>query len=262
MNQITFKNWLAPIVATIIFLIVWQVFSSAWDTSGIVVASPIAVFSVLFSQAAYLTHHGLITLGEASAGFAIGSAIGIGLAVLFVFSGVAERALYPYAIIVKAIPLVALAPIIVSFFGGDIASKVVMAAIISFFPVLVSAADGFRGVDHDAVDLMRSFSATRWDIFRLLQWPQALPQIFAGLKISSSFAVVGAVVAEFVNADVGIGSIIRKSSYYLETDINFAAIFVAAIAGLFLFAVVSVVGRKVVFWQKPFDSQKQKPFNP
>lgn len=250
MTSNKFRTWIAPIIATLIFIGLWQAAITGFGISHLILPNPRAVFFALVHRIDYLLLHGVVTLAEAFMGFFLGSLFGIGLAATFVFSRTAERALYPYAIAMKAIPLVALAPLIVAWCGGGLLSKIILAAIISFFPVLVSAADGFKSVDPDSLELMRSLSATRWDTFFRLKWPHALPQIFAGLKVASSFSVVGAVVAEFVNAESGIGYVIKSTSYYLDTEITFAAIFIAAGASLLFFSAVSWLQRIVLPWQK------------
>ena len=244
-------NWLAPVIACIVLLAGWQSITQLFGISPLIFPGPSNVASALISHFGQLLYHAGITLLESVCGFLLGGLIAICLAILFVFSKDTERALYPYAIAMKAIPLVALAPIVVAWFGGGLTSKVILAAVISFFPVLVNAIDGLKNVESEALDLMKSFSASRWCIFTKLQWPGALPQIFAGLKIASSFSVVGAVVAEFVNAQAGIGFVIKSSSYYLDTDLTFAAIFIAALMGLLFFAIVVWLQSFFVFWQKP-----------
>jgi NitT/TauT family transport system permease protein len=244
-------DWLAPIFACIIFLVCWQGVVLLFGMSPVVFPGPSKVAFALFNHFGQLLYHAGITLLESVLGFLLGGVVAIGLAVLFVFSRNTERALYPYAIAMKAIPLVALAPIVVAWFGGDLISKVILAAVISFFPILVNAVDGLKNTEPEALDLMKSFSASRWSIFAKLQWPGARPQIFAGLKIASSFSVVGAVVAEFVSAQSGIGFIIKSSSYYLDTDLTFAAIFVAALMGLIFFGVIVWSQSVFVSWRKP-----------
>lgn len=245
-----YRYWFAPVLASLGILACWQGGIHLFDMSPLILPSPVKVASALQSHFVQLLGHAGITFLEALSGFLLGGLWAIALAVLFAFSQGMERTLYPYAIGMKAIPLVALAPIVVTWFGGGFTSKVVLAAVISFFPILVNAVDGLKSVEPEALDLMKSFSASRWSIFTKLQWPSALPQIFAGLKVASSFSVVGAVVAEFVNAQAGIGFIIKSSSYYLDTDLTFAAIFVAALMGLAFFGIVVWLQSIFIFWQK------------
>jgi NitT/TauT family transport system permease protein len=144
---------------------------------------------------------------------------------------------------------VALAPILVVWFDTGLLSKVVMAAIISFFPVLVNTVQGLNSVEPEALDLMTIFAASKWQVLTKLQFPQALPYLFTGLKVSATFAVVGAVVAEFVGSSAGIGYIVKSSSYYLNTELTFAAIVVAAMIGFLFFLMVGLLESMVVFWR-------------
>jgi NitT/TauT family transport system permease protein len=247
------RNWAksevwAPIVAFGVFLLGWEMVILISGISPLILPSPGAVGQVLISRSVYLLGQSGVTAFEAILGLGLGSLTGLGLAILFSFSQVAQQALYPYAIAMKAIPLVALAPIIVTWFGSGLLSKALLAAIIAFFPVLVNAIEGLRSVDSEALELFQSWSASPWQVFVKLRVLSALPAIFAGLKVASSFAIVGAVVAEFVGAEQGIGHVIKSSSYYLETDLTFAAILFSALTGLALFTLVSTVEKKVVFW--------------
>jgi len=238
----------APVLAVLIFIFLWDISIRLFNVSHLILPSPMAVLNAIGENTSYLVKHSAVTLLEAAGGFVLGSTVACVLAVLFFFSKQLENALYPYAISMKAIPLVALAPVVVAWCGGGYESKVILAAVISFFPVLVNANDGFKAVDKDALELMHSLSASKWDIFCRLQLPQALPQLFAGLKIASSFSVVGAVVAEFVNAEAGIGFAIKSTSYYLDTDLTFAAIFFAALIGLLFFGFISLLQKKFTPW--------------
>jgi NitT/TauT family transport system permease protein len=204
---------------------------------------------VLGAQWRHLLIEGAYTLVEAGVGFLAGIVVALGLAILFQFSRGVERAIYPHAIALKAIPLVALAPLVTVWAGTGMTSKVILAAIISFFPVLVNAAQGLSSVEPEAVELLRSMSANRWQILIKLRLPAALPSILAGMKVASTFAVIGAVVAEFISSSRGIGNVARSSSYYLSTDVTFAAIIVMAVLSLMFFGAVVCLERLLVPWQ-------------
>jgi len=247
-------HWFAPAATFVLIVFTWRVCVAVFHVSPAILPPPENVAFAFARHFPALFRNAAVTFLEAILGFTVAAVFALTLAALFAFSASSKRALYPYAIAMKSIPLIALAPLVVAWFGGDLVSKVVLAAIISFFPILVSASDGFRAIDPDAFDLFRSFSASRRQIFLKLQFPAALPQIFAGLKTASSFAVVGAVVAEFIGAQAGIGLMIKSSSYYLDTDITFAAIIVAATVGLMFFGAVSFLQRMFVFWQPVISS--------
>jgi NitT/TauT family transport system permease protein len=238
-----------PIITFGIFLVGWNLLIRVGSFLPIILPPPSAVLNIIVQKAGYLLFHTSITAIETALGFLLGSLTGFALAILFIFSRLAEQALYPYAIAIKAIPLVALAPIITAWSGTGIVSKIILAAIIAFFPVLVNSLDGLRSIEPEALELFESWSASQWQVFVKLRLLHALPAIFTGLKISSSFAIVGAVVAEFTGAEQGIGFVIKQSSYYLETDLTFAAITFSSLIGLTFFALIAVLEKKIVFWQ-------------
>jgi len=183
-------------------------------------------------------------------GYIIANILGFITAVIFAHSKTAEKGLYPYAIALKTTPLIAIAPLLILWFGSGIASKSAASALICFFPILVNTVKGLKTLDDEVLDLFRSFSASQWQIFIKLRLPNSLPYIFSALKISTGLSIIGAVVGEFVGANKGIGFVILTSSYYFETAKMFAAVTMAALAGLLFFYVVSFIEEKVIFWQK------------
>ena len=243
-------DYVAPLLAFLCFWALWWLSIAIFGINPIILPSPGSVLYVLRTQFLYLSIHAWITLLEAVLGFVLGGSAALLLSTLFTFSPLAERALYPYAIAFKAIPLVALAPLLAVWFGTGVLTKVVMSAIISFFPILVNAAQGFQSVDSDALDLMESMSASRLQIFTKLRFPTALPAIFSGMRVSSTFAVIGAVVAEFVGASQGIGYVVKTASYYVDSALLFASIVFASLTGILFFGVVVLVERRIVFWAK------------
>jgi NitT/TauT family transport system permease protein len=232
-----------------IFLTLWELISRLFSISPLILPPPSDVLTVLWQQPAYLLFNASITLLESIAGFLIGSIVAIGLGTLFIFFPIAEKVIYPYTIAFKSVPLVALAPIIVTWCGSGFLSKVLMAAIISFFPVLVSMVEGLKSVEPEALELMSMLSASKWEEYTKLRLPHSLKSLFAGLKVSSTFAIVGAIVAEFVGSENGIGYVVKSSSYYLDTSLTFAAIIIAGFLGVISFYMVLNVESKVIFWK-------------
>ncbi len=197
-----------------------------------------------------LFHNFFVTLIEAVAGFAIAAIIAFSTALLFVRSPLAERALFPVAITLKTTPIVAIAPLLVLWLGTGWWSKIVAAVLISFSPVLVNAVKGLKAADAEYFELFQSLNASRSQEFQKLRIPFCIPYLFSALKISSSLAIIGAIVGEFVGATQGLGYVIPVSSAHLDTDKVFAAIFAAAFSGIALFQIISWVERRVVFWQR------------
>lgn len=198
-----------------------------------------------------------ITTQETILGFAAAAVLGIVLGVIVGETRLGRKAVMPYLVAFNALPKVAFAPVFVAWFGFGINSKIVMALFIAFFPVIVSTAAGLWAVDTDTLMLFKSMEAGRWQTLRKLKLPSALPYIFAGLKAAAVFAVVGAVVGEYLGGGKGMGELIRLASQTLRIDRVFAMIFYLGVLGLLLFGAVALAEKKLLFWQKSetFDIQ-------
>jgi NitT/TauT family transport system permease protein len=191
-----------------------------------------------------------VTFSEALMGFVIASVLASAAALLFVRFRTLEKGFFPIAIALKTTPLVALAPLLVLWQGTGLWSKVTAASLICFFPVLVNTVKGLKAADAEYFELFKSLGASRPQEFGKLRIPFCLPYLFSALKISSSLAVVGAIVGEFVGATQGLGYLIMISSAHIETPTLFSAIFASAAAGLVLFYAIGAAERFVVFWQE------------
>jgi len=195
-----------------------------------------------------LTHLGW-TLYEAFGGFLIGSGLAFLSAVLFTHVRVVERGLYPWAVVLQTVPIVAIAPLLTIWMGFGVASKMMISAIICFFPMLVNAQRGLRAVSPQALELMRILSASKWDILIRLRLPSSLPYLFAGLKVTSTLSIVGAIVGEFTGADYGIGKIILVSSYTQNTTQLFAGLIYSSLAAIIFFLLIVYLEKIVLRWQ-------------
>ena len=183
------------------------------------------------------------------AGFALAIAIAFTFGVLIAEVGVLQRVLMPYLVALNAAPKIALAPLLVVWFGFGPSSKVVMAALIAFFPLLVNVVAGLAATDRGKIRLMQSMAASRWMTFRKVKLPDALPIIFAGLKTAIVFSVVGAVVGEFVGADAGLGHLIKQTDYQLDVALTFAIIVLLSLVGIALFYSIDFLERYLLFWE-------------
>jgi NitT/TauT family transport system permease protein len=188
------------------------------------------------------------TFYESVAGFALGAALGIGLALVSGLSPTLTRMLQPYAVALQVTPRVAIAPIIIAWAGFGYSSKIIIAAIIAFFPVYVNALTGIVTVDEDAREMFRSLGATRWQTFVRLMFPSSLPVMFAGLKTAAALALVGAVVGEFISAQAGLGLLVQQFSYQLAVADAFAVIVMLMLMGLLLYGSMEYLERVTVFW--------------
>jgi NitT/TauT family transport system permease protein len=217
--------------------------------SAILVALADGLSQPMASKAGYYYHLGF-TLWGAIGGYLIGCATGIVLGTLMAEFPAAERILLPYAVGLQSLPKVALAPLILIWFGFDIGSKVALAALLTFFPLLMHTFVGLTMVDRDLLTLLRSFRASRWRTFRLVKFPTALPLVFAGLDMATVYALLGAIVGEFVGARAGMGVMILQNQYVNNTAGVFAVLIILAAVGIALHTVARAAGHRVVFWTR------------
>jgi NitT/TauT family transport system permease protein len=231
-------------------LAVWQVVVDLFDVSGILVPAPTAVVASLVEglRDGSLTTHAIVTLKEILIGFGIAVGAALTSAVLITQFRTVERVLFPLLILTQTIPKVAMAPLLIVWFGIGISSKVLTVALIAFFPLLINAILGFRSAAYEQVEMLRSFGASRMPVMRYLQIPSALPHIFAGLEVAVILSVTGAVVAEFVGSSEGLGYLIQATNFTLDVARTFAVIVVLSALGIALHAVVVRLGRWLVFW--------------
>jgi len=238
---------MTPILFMIATLALWEIVVRLAHVPAYLLPPPSAIIKSVEQS---LLEHLLVTFAEALAGFALASITAYGAALLFVRSSTLERGLFPIAIALKTTPLVAIAPLLVLWMGTGWWSKITAAALICFFPVLVNTVKGLKAADAECYELFRSLHASRWQEFRKLRIPYCLPYLFSALKISSSLAIVGAIVGEFVGATRGLGYLITVSSAHLDPDVLLSAIFASALLGIILFQAIGFIERRVVFWQK------------
>ena len=197
-----------------------------------------------------LLRHSLVTLGEVLAGLALGLTTATTLGYLLAKSTLLERLLAPFIVASQSVPVVAIAPLLVIWFGSGLLSKVLICTLIVFFPVLINTIVGLRTVPEDLRDLMRSLRATRWQSFRMLEVPAALPVLLGGLRIGAALSVIGAVVGEFVGSDRGLGHLINQARGVYNTALVFVAVFSLVIMALGLYGIVILLEARFLSWQK------------
>jgi len=236
---------LPPLGFGLLLLGAWQTAVMLLHVPEYLLPSPLAIAATVDRALAVSF---AVTFTEALAGFLIASALACVIATLFVRFRPLEQGLFPIAIAAKTTPIVAIAPLLVIWLGTGWWSKIVAAVLISFFPVLVNAVKGLKAADLEYRELFVSLRASRSQEFRKLRVPFCLPYLFSALKISSSLAVVGAIVGEFVGATKGLGYLIVISSAHLETATLFSAVFAAAIAGIVMFYAIGYAEQKLIFW--------------
>lgn len=241
------------VLAGIIILLVWEYVPAALGVSKLLLPAPSSVISALWQLQVrgLLMENFLITLYEALGGFVLGAVSAIFCAFLVTRSMLIERALMPYLVGLQALPKVAVAPLVVIWIGIGIESKILIAAVISFFPVLINAMVGFSTVENDRLDLMRSLVASPWQQFRIVVFPNSLPFIFAGLNVGIVLSITGALVGEFIGADRGLGNLLLQLNYNMDISSMFAVLLVLAVLGIVLYSLIRYLHLRLVFWAKP-----------
>jgi NitT/TauT family transport system permease protein len=232
-------------------LLLWQ--SLIWLTgySPFILPSPARVGARWLAALAdgTLLRHAAITLGEILSGLALGLAVAASLGYLLACSPTLERLLAPYLVASQSIPVVAIAPLLIIWFGSGFLSKVLVCALIVFFPVLINVVVGVRSVEPDLRDLLRSLRASRWQTFRHLELPAAMPMLLGGLKVGATLSVIGAVVGEFVGGHTGLGGLITTARNYFDTALVFAAVLTLVIIALGLYGAVAWLERRLLAWK-------------
>ncbi len=242
-------RWLPPILLTAVLLLVWQLAVRLSGTPRWLLPAPGDVVLAFITDWAILWPNALVTLSEVLAGFTLALLTGIGLGIGVFRSQTLERVLYPLIIASQTIPIPALAPLLLVWFGPTIWPKILVTALIGFFPLAVSTVEGLRSTDQDVVNLLRSFGASPGTVFRLAEFPSSLPYIFAGARIAVAISVIGAVFGELVGARAGLGYLMTRSIAQFETPRLVAAIVLLSIMGTGLFALVGLVERVVLPWR-------------
>ncbi|MBQ8558359.1 MAG: ABC transporter permease [Tyzzerella sp.] len=247
-QNITNKIWSCS--AIVLLLIVWQLISSLGIVDSFMLPSPLQVAGAFVSEFPTLMEHSVITLAEAFIGLGLGVLLGFGMAVLMDQFEVLYKAFYPLIVLTQTIPTVAIAPLLVLWFGYEMAPKVILIVITTFFPLAVGLLNGFKSVDMDSIHLLRAMGAGRWQIFRYIKLPGAMSQFFAGLRISASYAVVGAVISEWLGGFGGLGVYMTRVKKAFSFDKMFAVIFLISIISLLLMKGVDLLQKKCMPWEK------------
>jgi NitT/TauT family transport system permease protein len=246
----TGASFLLRLLLIAAFLAVWEAIVRLFAIPAFILPAPTSIFMALYrgiASSLYLDHV-WITLSETLLGFALGTVLAFGLGIAVALSRRIEYFLYPFIVMFQAMPKVALAPLIIIWCGLGLTSKVVSAALVAFFPLMVNTIVGLRSADEDRINLMRSLAATRGQIFWMLQLPNAMPYIFAGLEIAMIFALIGAIVAEFVGAQSGLGMLMQSMNFTMDVAGQFSVLLILSVLGLVLNSLVSEVRRRVLFW--------------
>jgi NitT/TauT family transport system permease protein len=239
--------WRPALLLAVVFAGWW--FASAREfMPQYLLPTPPQVLESMRANWSQLAHNSWITLYETVLGFLLATVIGLVTAVLIAYSRTMDKALYPIVLFAQVIPKIAIAPLLVVWFGTNLAPKVILAVLIAFFPVVVSGVAGLRSTDPELLDLSATMGASRWQTFRKIRFPTALPHLMAGLKVAVTLAVVGAVVGEFVGASEGLGYVLLVANGNLDAPLLFADLILMSIIGIALFVVVELTEALLIPW--------------
>ncbi|MFT4038081.1 MAG: ABC transporter permease [Thermomicrobiales bacterium] len=244
------RRWLAPAALLAALVALWQITVQVTAAPAWLAPSPVAVWQALIDDHAQLWANFLVTLQEVLLGFALALVAGIGCGVAIARSPLLDRALYPLIIASQTVPVPAIAPLLLVWFGYGLLPKVLVTALVGFFPLVVNTVEGLRSTDREVIALLRAFGAPPGRIFRLAELPSALPSIFSGARIAVAICVIGAVFGELVGAKAGLGYLLTRSIAQFETARMVAAIVLLALMGSSLFALVGLVERVALPWRR------------
>jgi NitT/TauT family transport system permease protein len=243
------------LASAVLVILIWEALVNFYHMPSYVLPAPKAVVAALLdglgqspTSRASFWYHLADTLTATLAGFAIGGVLGLALASAMAEFRMLERMLFPYVAAIQSLPKVAIAPLYIIWFGYQIQSKIAMSATLALFPILLNTLQGLTSVDRDRLELMESLDASRWQMFWLVKLPSALPLIFAGLNLGIVYALLGALVAEFIGAQRGMGVMVLQLQSVNDTAGVFAVLVILAVVGYLLISAMRMVQRRVVFW--------------
>jgi NitT/TauT family transport system permease protein len=244
--QVILESLAAPLLA-LVLLAAWQIGVPLLGLSVFVLPTPAQIIERIGTDFHLLAANSLVTLVETLAGFLIAAITGIATAFAIFYSRIFERAVYPLLVAMQTVPKVALAPLLVLYLGYDFAPKCFLAFLLAYFPIVVATVVGLQALEKPMVDVVRSMGASEWQTFLKIRLPAALPNIFGGLKVGISLAVIGAVIGEYVAAERGLGYLQLQASSQFDTTLSFASLIIISLLGVITFWAIEFIERRVVF---------------
>lgn len=244
------RRWLAPAGLIVLFLLAWEGIVRLRDVPRWLLPPPSAVARTLVEDRGLLLENGLVTLSAVLAGFGLALIVGVLLAIAVDASPPLDRALYPLLVASQTVPVPALAPLLLIWFGYGLLPKILITALIAFFPIVVNMVAGLRSPEPEVIAMLHSFGAGRWTRFRLVKLPASLPYLFTGARIGAAVAVIGAVFGELVGAQAGLGYLLTRAMAQFQTARVVAAIVLLSLMGLGLFGLVALLERLLLPWRR------------
>jgi NitT/TauT family transport system permease protein len=254
-----YPDWIYPIVAVLLMLVVWHLAVVIFEMPPYLLPKPANVLLRTVSEIRYLAAHSLVTTYETLGGFALSVIIGIPLAMLIVASPMLDRALMPLLVLSQTFPKVAIAPLLIIWFGLGLLPKLLIGFLVAFFPVVISTVVGLRSTEAEMIELARSMRVSAFKMFWMFRFPNALPNVFAGLKVAIAFAVVGAVIGEWVGSTEGLGYLLLKANADLDAEFLFAILLMLMLIGIVLYYAVELLERMLIPWHVSVRLQSPSP---
>ncbi|MCH7607917.1 MAG: ABC transporter permease [Chloroflexi bacterium] len=242
------RGWAGSALVVAAVIGAWQGVVALFDIPAWKLPAPSAIGAELVASRALFLRHAWVTLQEVLLGFGVALALGVILAGLIASFPTFQRAVYPFVIASQTVPIIVIAPLLLIWVGYGLAPKIIVVALIAFFPIVVNTVDGLRGVDADMVNMMRTLGASRRQVFVKVQIPTALPFLFSGVKVAITFSVIGAVIGEWVGASAGLGYLTRVSVPLFLTARSFGAVVILSAMGVSLFLAVALLERLLLPW--------------
>lgn len=248
MKRLLSWSVVSPLLAIFIILVIWQLAVSIFDIEAWMLPSPVQIIQEGIEIYPRIIDHSISTILIALGGFAIGVSVGLVLAITLHLVPQARQSIYPLMVLSQNVPIIALAPLLVLWFGFGALPKILIITLVCFFPIAVSLLDGFRQTNPTLLNYMQMIGANRRQIFFKLEWPSALPYFFSGLKISATYSVMGAVIAEWLGAQQGLGVFMTVASSAFRTDQVFVSIFAIMLISLALFGFILLLEKWLIPW--------------
>lgn len=248
--QTTKTDIAISIISAVVFIVFWELAVRILQIPNLVLPAPSAIASEGYLRYHIYLRHSWVTLYEIVLGFLFAAVIGVLLSVGIVYSRVLKSAIFPLVVALQIVPKVAIAPLLLIWAGYGASSKILLALLVSFFPIVVNMVVGLAAVDEELLELCRILQANRWKEFFKLRLPNALPYLFSSLKVASTLAVVGAVIGEFVGGDAGLGYLIIISNTEMRTSMAFVSIVSLSVLGLVLYGMIAFVEKLCMPWER------------
>ncbi len=242
------KELAEPLLFFVVLLVLWEILVEVIHVPAFILPPPRALYVSLIAKFHIISNHAVITFAEALGGFALSFFLGVGFAICVVYSRHLENTIYPLIVILYAMPKSAFAPLMVIWIGYGLFSKMAIAFLVAFFPIVVNTVVGLKEVEPELLDLARINRASQLDVFRKIRLPNSLPYMFAGIKVAIVLSVTGAIVAEFVAANEGLGYLILQANYNLDTAFALVNLLILALLSLALFMIVEFLQKKLAPW--------------